>query len=280
MKKIFLSMFVLLLALTLVACNKDEKFPKVNEKDKVDLTVEEAKEKIEAITFDDNKISRILYTAKLEMTFDEEKVTTTMDGDYYASEDKMFGKMKSTTKMAGESMTINITQVLEENFYYIKTTMPGMSEKYKIDLNDLSNVDPLIREAIEAELETGYDEDFLGDLINEQLLNSEFEGLTFYEKGNNSAVKLEISHLNSHLVNSQTLTTFEETLDELKDLIPGKTLEYTYLMIIEIKDNAVTKIGFSITMSSASFTMEQEIIMTYVDKMPKHGEDLSSYPIL
>lgn len=152
MKKIFRGLLVLLLGLVLTACTNSGSFPKVNDKNKIDLSAEELQEELQGVTINQSVLqlkinadieeegtkiklnadahmldNELVASVKLEGTLDDSKLNA--NAKLYAVSEGLFLDGKLSFETSGSDFNVNGKYKLDS---LVESTVPGES-----DINDL-----------------------------------------------------------------------------------------------------------------------------------------------
>lgn len=268
MKKIINILFVFLISFLLVSC-KETGFPTVKGKDRVDLSSEEAQEKLLSLDFPSDKIVKQEISGELTMVFDGEMISSKLEGTGYYSTDKFYFKQRVTSSHEGENVKIDQEFYLQDDYLYMKTEGMGQNSKYKINIEDAKDS---LDETGLVDYDTAFNEETIQNLFDDTFFNNEFSGLGFYKKGNKFSVKVEVTKENRSELAFETRIKFR---DYFKDLISvyetlfGSYTSLEYLIIIEATNDVITSIGYQIFLKSDQFGLKMDIVMRYVKSMPK-----------
>lgn len=264
MKRILKLLVVLMFSLLLVSCKDSVSFPKVNEKNKVELTSEELTKELEGVSFND-KILKIAVDLDINMSGTKSKV----DGIVYASETKSIMEINMLAEAFNTKTSGKAKYYFFENHLYFDGSI----------VSKVGEISTEIKGKYEFPLDGGFmfedvlDFDDIFELdVNEAMKDSDFiklieeyEGLTFYKSKNKFQIKLEIN--NELLLKNKELLNF--ILDEITEPTDGQTLKFEVILTIENKN--IVEFGYLMEISDP--TTDNHIKMMYaaktISEMPK-----------
>lgn len=282
MKKILYAISLFLLAIVLIACDKTNKnrVPSVSEKDKVELTVEEFSELLSEIEFE-GLTTKLSFDLKTTGKVDGENINLDISATVYGNIDgEVNGSVKAKVNLP--SFTVDgkasIYVVPEDKATYVDVdALVNMSifgdinsettlkQKYKIplDLDDVGEFDELLPIPIDFDLEK-----ILAELQNleniEKMMN--YSGLTFYKKGDEYRIKLEITKA-LILENKDLFNGFTENfdLDEVE--------EFEFVVVIVVKANQLKEMGAHLKLKGGEVEdfvdLEMNMHLNFGAKIPK-----------
>lgn len=270
--KRFLRLFlVFALAFILIACNKNADFPKVNDNDKVELTYNEVLDEFEGVAID-NQILQLTLNAEVEAEGSKIK----LDGTAHFGT----GAVVLNLKIAGDLPDGNING--EATIYgnntgvYFNGEVDLSAEGMDMSLKGKYKLDAGMGGIVDEEIDFN---EFLDLDINEiiqdeqfQKLVEEYEGLTFYKKGNKFQLRL--------IVNNELLVANEALLKELLDMeLPTDDQDFNLEFVLTVEDKKLTELGFRIDLNDTTNDLKLKATLTasVVAEMPALPNDLDEY---
>ncbi len=254
MKKILLSISLLLLGIVLVSCDGGSKggVPTVNEKNKVTLTSQEVSELLGNIELE-NLSSKLSLDLKVNGVVDRQSLVVDAVANFFADiEGNVNGKLNLKVESAdlnvdGEASLYVVSKDKQAYFdvdasvaaaLFGQSVTLDLKGKYKTPI-ELSEADELLPIPIDLDIESILNEiqnpENLGELAN-------YSGLTFYKKGKEVRIKLEITKA-LILENEELFKDLELDLDDISEL--------DFVLVIVVDNNNLKEAGADLKFKGA-----------------------------
>lgn len=271
MKKVLRVFFIFAMLMVLVACTNDAGFPKVNDKDKVELTYSEVLDEFGGVEID-NQVLKLTLGAEIETDDVEVKLEGTAHiGDGAAMLNlKIAGDMQEGNINGDATLYLNDAGTFFNGKVNVKSSAEDISieGKYKLDdvFSDFFGGEINFDELLELDISVLLQNESFERLVEE------YEGLTFYKKGDKFQLRF--------IVNTELLIANQELLDELLEMgQPTDGQEIDMEFVVTVENKMLTELGLRMNVNDPIENMKIKIQLTasVVSEMPKFPTDFDEY---
>lgn len=271
MKRFLRLFFVLTMLLALVACTKEAGFPEVNEKDEVELEYNEVLDEFDGVAMD-NQVLKLELDAEIKALEGD----INLEGIAHIGTGAAMLNLKIASNMTDGNLGGEATIYANEAGVFFNGEVEISAEGMSMTLEGKYKVDDTLEDFVGEDI--NFDE-FLDLDINDLLQNDQFqrlveeyEGLTFYKKGNKFQLRL--------IVTNELLSANKELLLDvlgMGELTDGQEIDFEF--VITVEDKKLTALGLRMEMVDPTEDIEVKLTLTatIVNEMPAFPTDLDEY---